>query len=113
MTSLRHRLEEASTLAYRAREYAEQGHYAASAAFAQSAAAFAHIAGVQVALGQVLLDEFPEPPPPMPLEVPEWCGKCDGPELGMRWVQVDGTNSVVHCPRCTPRHPLSAVPVAV
>jgi hypothetical protein len=39
------------------------------------------------------------------VELPKWCGECDGPELEARWVSVP--NGSVHgaskrCPRCNP-----------
>lgn len=41
--------------------------------------------------------------------LPEWCGKCDGPEPGRRMVDVpvpDGQPKLVRwCPRCEPRSP--------
>jgi hypothetical protein len=41
--------------------------------------------------------------------LPDWCGKCDGPEPGRRMVDVpvpeDEPRLVKWCPRCEPRSP--------
>lgn len=37
--------------------------------------------------------------------LPEWCGVCDGPDLNMRWISVngaDGRQAMKRCPTCNP-----------
>ncbi|MDO0911152.1 hypothetical protein QQM39_09885 [Streptomyces sp. DT2A-34] len=46
------------------------------------------------------------PPPPRPAqELPVWCGQCEGPDLGTRWVVVtgpDGSDTMRRCVDCNP-----------
>ncbi|MFF7191412.1 hypothetical protein ACFZAR_40910 [Streptomyces sp. NPDC008222] len=46
------------------------------------------------------------PPPTAPaVDLPDWCGNCDGPDLGLRWVTVagpDGTEAMRRCSTCNP-----------
>lgn len=54
--------------------------------------------------------------PEMPIQTraqpPEWCGQCDGPDLGMRFVTVAATDGgglkASRCPRCHPAAMASA-----
>lgn len=42
---------------------------------------------------------------PRGVELPAWCGQCDGPELEKRWIAVpNGTvnGATARCPRCNP-----------
>ncbi|WP_394427245.1 hypothetical protein [Streptomyces sp. SGAir0957] len=45
------------------------------------------------------------PPAEPPVELPQWCGNCDGPDLHTRWVLntgADGRERMHRCPDCNP-----------
>lgn len=87
------------------RELADAGEYEGAAAFAAVAQAYAAIAREVGANGPVSFTQ-----PKAPTNLPAWCGECDGPEVGRRWVaapirpgEEQYEPRLMRCPRCGPQ----------
>lgn len=98
-------LTSAEELLYQARQLLREGRTSTAADHARVASAFLEAAGARERI-------IPEPPPvtaARPLPLPEWCGNCDGPEIGLRWVQVTAPDEahvrMAKCPDCHPAAP--------
>ncbi|MCM2386717.1 hypothetical protein [Streptomyces albipurpureus] len=97
-------LTTAEELLHQARQLLNEGRNHAAAGHTQLASAYL---GAAAARGRII----PEPPP-LPAArlgpLPEWCGTCDGPDLGLRWIQVTLPGDEVRmakCPNCHPAAP--------
>lgn len=90
-------------LADAARELTSEGAHEAARTHASVAQAYAAIAG---AWGDYATTQ---PVPEQAAPLPEWCGKCESPERGQRWVQAPvrpGEEKyeprLMRCPKCDP-----------
>ena len=91
-------------LADTARELASEGDHEAARAHASVAQAYAAVAQAW--------GDYEPARPPVPTEtetLPEWCGECDGPEQGRRWVpapvrpgEEKHEPRLMRCPKCDP-----------
>ncbi|MFI1839771.1 hypothetical protein [Streptomyces olivaceoviridis] len=70
------------------------------------ARAYADMASLHVNLAlarHTIIGNTPPPAPPPANDLPPWCGKCDGPAIGLRWITVGESEALARCPDCHPR----------
>ncbi len=93
-------LATAESLGARAVEWLTDGQLELAGAYRDMAALHLNLAQVRHAIiGDT--PPFSRPAPPLP----DWCGACEGPDLNMRWISVDGPDggeSMRRCPDCNP-----------
>lgn len=70
------------------------------------ARAYADMASLHLNLAHARYTIIGSTPPPAHAaeDLPPWCGKCDGPSIGLRWITVGDNEALARCPQC---HPLS------
>ncbi|MER6047237.1 hypothetical protein ACFC0M_20215 [Streptomyces sp. NPDC056149] len=94
-------LTAAEELLQEARILLTDGLYRAADSHAQLAASFIEAAHAR----EKILPGTIEPQQPKP-PLPEWCGSCDGPDLGLRFVTVtlpgEDFSRMARCPKCHP-----------
>lgn len=95
-------LATAEALAEQARLWLVDGQLELASAYRDMAALHLNLAQGRYA---VIGDSLPPAQSAQPLP-PEWCGKCEGPDLNMRFLPVEAQNgreTFRHCPDCHPR----------
>ncbi|MFF4484564.1 hypothetical protein ACH4TQ_49220 [Streptomyces sp. NPDC021218] len=103
MPSPAEHLTTAEELARKALRHAEAESWREAVIYTKMSSLFLKISATRQ---QVIADNI-DPPLKSAIELPEWCGNCDGPELGMRFITVERADSrdgtaIARCPTCHP-----------
>lgn len=95
-------LTTAESLLQEARTLLEEGRYRAADSHACLASRLIEAAHAR----EKILPDPPSIPETRREPLPEWCGLCDGPDIGLRWMPVtlpgEDITRMARCPNCHP-----------